>query len=534
TIPEKDAMDHDGGYATRLPRTLLSLGRQLLPLIPFLALVGMVRKPNFVLAMLAPLPLLPLFMLERDQTRWALLTPYLPPLIFYAMVALDAVRRPRARVIATWAVVVSAGVCFWINRSLLQRGPESDFDTARAVGRRLASSVAPGDMMADRKPYLALYSGARYVEIPVAPYDDTVGHLAKAGVRYLSLHPKSVALRPALLPLVFDASAVRGEIRYRQVLVEPTGEMVLERARADDPLSQRPLTQGESVDFAPAWSPDGSRVAFRRVAPDGTGAIWLVDASGANARELARTSVERDRLAWSPDGHRIAYASMTDRQLDLFAVDVATGRVTALFESSDFEWSPSWNRASGALVFCGDPGGSPSVYMLEANRTAVRLSESEPTDLASVSPSGRFVTWVDLEGRLVVFEVNARTRRVVDEPKQILSAASWSPDERYVVVEAYDWGSSNLYIIDVHARRAMMLTKAITGEGMPSWSPKGDEIVCLFDRDGAVGLSVVGNFSEYVRLFAQGDDVDVFDRPQETRVAPREQLRRVRAETRRP
>ena len=520
-------------YATRMPHTLLSLGRQLLPLIPFLALVGIVLKPSFVLAMLAPLPLLPLFVLERDQTRWALLAPYLPPLIFYAMIALDAIRRPRARAIATWLVLLSTTACFWINRSLLEPAPEGDFVTTRDVARRFASKVDAADMVADRKPYFALYAGGRYVEIPVAPYDETIDYLARLGVKYLSLHPKSIALRPALLPLVYDESAVRGEPRYRQVLVEPTGEMVMERVRDDDPVTTRAVTQSQAVDFAPAWSPDGSRLAYRRRAPDGAASIWIVDASGANARELVGTSLERDALSWSPDGKRIAYASMRNGQLDLFSVDVTTARVTPLFESSDQEWSPSWS-ASGALVFCGDPGGLPSVWIQEANREPARLSADAPADLASVSPSGKFVTWVDLEGRLVVFDAATRRTRTIEEPRQILSAASWSADERSVAFEAYDWGSSNLYLIDVNEGRALMLPRDIAGEGMPSWSPRGDEIAFLRDRNGAVGLAVLGNVSSALQRLFEPDEIRVFDRPDVTRVAPRENLRRVRPAQLRP
>lgn len=533
-LPETRAADHDNDYAVRMPRTLFSLGRQLLPLIPFLALVGMVQKPSFVLAMLSPLPLLPLFILERDQTRWALLAPYLPPLIFYAMVALDAVRRPRVRVIAIWLVLISTVACFWINRSLLKPAPESDFETTRDVARRFASNVLPSDVIADRKPYFALYAGGRYLEIPVAPYDETIGHLVEAGVKYLSLHPKSVLLRPALLPLVYDASAVRGELRYRQVLVEPTGEMILERDRRDDPLVLRPLTQPEAVDFSPAWSPDGSRLAFRRTAPDGDAAIWVVDAAGTNAREIVRTSVERDALSWSADGRRIAYASLSDRQLDLFAVDASTGRVVKLFESSAFEWSPSWDHASGALVFCSDPGRLPSAWRLAPGGVPVCLSGADPADLSGVSPSGKFVTWVDLEGRLVVLDLESQNKSVVAEPRQILSVASWSPDERYAAVEAYDWGSSNVYIIDVREGRSMMLTKGIIGEGMPSWNPRGNEIACLLDRNGVVGLSVLSNFSEHLARLSDPADVRVFDRPAATRAAPRENLRRVRVTPSRP
>jgi Tol biopolymer transport system component len=255
----------------------------------------------------------------------------------------------------------------------------------------------------------------------------------------------------------------------------------------------------------------------------------VVDAAGTNAREIVRTSFERDALSWSADGRRIAYASLSERQLDLFAVDVGTGRVDKLFESSDFEWSPSWDRASGALVFCGDPDGLPSAWWLAPERAPERLSAREPADLASAAPSGKFVSWLDLEGRLVVLEMESRRKTIVAEPRQILSAASWSGDERYVAVEAYDWGSSNVYIIDVREGRAMMLTKWITGEGMPSWNPRGDEIACLINRDGEVGLWTLANFSEYLTRLSDASDVNVFDRPAATRVAPRENLRRVRA-----
>ncbi len=531
-VAKTGTAQHDSSYATRLPRALIGLGRQLLPLIPFLALIGMVRRPNFVLAMLAPLALLPLFTLERDQSRWALLAPYLPPLIFFAMAAVDAVRRTRTRVILIWAVVVSMVLCFWINRSLLEPAAEGDFVSTRDAARRFAPNVRPDDLIADRKPYFALYSGGRYVEIPAASYDQTMSSLAQSDVRYLSLHPKTVILRPALLPLVYDAAAVRGELRYRQVLVEDTGEMVLERARADDPLTRETITRTEAVEFAPAWSPDGTRLAFRRSTSAGESSICIVDASGDNARELVKTSLERDALSWSPDGTRIAYAAKSGEQLDLFAVDVAYARVTTLFSSPEFEWSPAWVRTTGALVFCGDPDHLPAVWIQEKNRVPVKLSGSAPADLASASPSGSRVSWVDVEGRLIVLDVATRRSTRIDEPRQIVSVASWGADERYVVVEAYDWGSSNLYVIDVDTGRALMLTHDLAGEGMPSWNPRAESIACMLDRDGSVELAILSNLGEYLTRLRADSGVRVFDRPQETRVAPREALRRVRAASR--
>jgi len=401
--------------------------------------------------------------------------------------------------------------------------------STRDVARRFAPNVHPNDLIADRKPYFALYSGGRYLEIPVANYDETMAFLVKSEVRYLSLHPKTAILRPALLQLVYDAPAVRGELRYRQVLVEDTGEIVMERVRAADPLELETITDTKAVEFAPAWSPDGSKLAFRRSTPDGESSIWIVDASGSNARELTKTDLERDALSWSPDGTRIAYAARKDGQLDLFAVDIAYGRVTTLFASPEFEWSPAWVRATGALVFCGDPDKLPSVWIQEGNRVPRKISGSDAADLSSASPSGAHVSWVDIAGRLIVLEVASGKTTRVEEPRQIVSAASWSADERYVAVEAYDWGSSNVYVIDVSTGRALMLTHALSGEGMPSWNPRAERIACMYDRAGSVDLAILSNFGDYLERLREPSDVRVFDRPVETRVAPREALRRVRA-----
>jgi Tol biopolymer transport system component len=130
---------------------------------------------------------------------------------------------------------------------------------------------------------------------------------------------------------------------------------------------------------------------------------------------------------------------------------------------------------------------------------------------------------------LIVLDVASRRSTRIDEPRQIVSVASWGPDERYVVVEAYDWGSSNLYVIDVDTGRALMLTHDLAGEGMPSWNPRAGSIACMLDRDGSVELAILGNLGEYLTRLREDSGVRVFDRPQETRVAPREALRRVRA-----
>lgn len=68
------------------------------------------------------------------------------------------------------------------------------------------------------------------------------------------------------------------------------------------------LTFSNATEFSPAWSPDGTRIAYGSN-EGGAYKIWIADADGANRRQLARTELVDDpeaQLTWSP-GRRIVY-----------------------------------------------------------------------------------------------------------------------------------------------------------------------------------------------------------------------------------
>jgi dipeptidyl aminopeptidase/acylaminoacyl peptidase len=78
-------------------------------------------------------------------------------------------------------------------------------------------------------------------------------------------------------------------------------------SRDGDP---KQLTTGPG-DSAPAWSPDGSSVAFLR-AGDGPAQVWLLPAGGGESRSLADLPLGAGRPVWSPDGSSIAFAAPVD------------------------------------------------------------------------------------------------------------------------------------------------------------------------------------------------------------------------------
>ncbi len=89
---------------------------------------------------------------------------------------------------------------------------------------------------------------------------------------------------------------------------------------------------------------------------------------GSGARKVvASFNGHNGAPAFSPDGSRLAFASSKDGVLNIYVMNLGSGQISQLTSGTGNNTEPSWSPDGQTIVFTSDRSGSPQVYQMSAS-----------------------------------------------------------------------------------------------------------------------------------------------------------------------
>ncbi len=184
------------------------------------------------------------------------------------------------------------------------------------------------------------------------------------------------------------------------VVFETLGKLHTKSARGRD--SARPMTgdASDTVELYPAYSRDGSQLAFVRWSDKGLGEIVVADANGQNARTISPIPGHYASLAWSPDGQMIAYEKRTGGYLTapeqsenpgIYLQPVNGGNPVMVTRSGS---TPQFGAGSDRVFMVGRSGDKLALMSadLDGEKTRTHATGSLVNDFR-ISPDGKTIAF---------------------------------------------------------------------------------------------------------------------------------------------
>jgi len=194
------------------------------------------------------------------------------------------------------------------------------------------------------------------------------------------------------------------------------------------------LSTNPGLNAAPAWSPDGTKMALM-MRKEGNAEIFIINRDGTHPKRLTKSWSSEASPTWSPDGRKIAFVSDRAGSPQIYTMDRGGKNMKRLTFSGPYNASPSWSLKGDRIVYCGRMDGRFEIF--------------------TISPDGMWIR------RLTEYSGNNES-------------PTWSPDGRFIAFSSTREGRSHIYVMNANGANQRRLTSTRGKESSPTWSPRMD------------------------------------------------------------
>ena len=221
---------------------------------------------------------------------------------------------------------------------------------------------------------------------------------------------------------------------------------------------------------SPVISPDGRLVAYtlrETMWEQDTyrTEIWLGDVPAGTTRQLTHSPKSSNAPAWSPDGKRLAFASDRAEKRQIYLIDPTGGEAEALTSGDEGAGSFQWSPDSASIAFT----------RTDPHTDAMKEREKTFGQFDVIDADYRM-------SHLHIIDVATKKVRRLTQGAFTVGSFSWSPDGRQIAFDhringaGASGGTANISVVDVASGTVRPLVTQDGPDTNPMWSPDGARI----------------------------------------------------------
>ena len=246
-----------------------------------------------------------------------------------------------------------------------------------------------------------------------------------------------------------------------------------------DGNNQQQVTHLGSIALSPRISPDRSRLAFSLLTKD-SWQIKMFSFELGRAVAFPRYGGDNISPAWSSDGTKIAFASsMHEGSSNIFIAD-ASGAGFRRLTTGHVDVSPVFNpKTNGQIAFVSGRSGLPQIYIMDTDGSNVqRVTDQGYAVSPSWSPNGLLLafSWNRTYGPgivggwdIYIMEIASRQIVQLTHDSGRNDFPSWSPDGRHIVFQSNRNGTEEIWSVLADGSHLQQLTRQGRNT-QPNWS----------------------------------------------------------------
>ena len=264
--------------------------------------------------------------------------------------------------------------------------------------------------------------------------------------------------------------------RIAYVSADPDDQRRFALVVADaDGANQREIINATAPIMSPSWSPDGRDIAYVVFENAGT-AIYVQSLATGQRRLVSARKGVNGAPAFSPDGSKLALTlSDVNGNLDVFVSDLATGELTQITRHPAIDTEAAWSPDGGSIYFNSDRSGGPQVYQVASTGgPAVRLTfEGTYNARPRVAPDGERLAVVHNDaGKYRIATVSPRSGDVfVLSNGQLDESPSFAPNGSSLIYATRDGDRGVLATVSTDGLVRQRLDSQGRDVREPVWGP---------------------------------------------------------------